>query len=187
MGVGVEGVGVEGLEPEAWEIERLFEHRALGIFGEDVYLIERESDAEELLRPLQAGNTLLDDPANPLVRAMDEAGMGWFIGAWGNRYCEYDYGDLKFEEPCQAIAMAASNGDDRFVDVRIVFLFASAEAANASEGLMQIDELETYREAGELSNDEIRIDAKDEFVVIAFSIAAERAARILGELIDDTY
>ena len=180
---------IEGdeVEIEAWEIEPVFGHQAMGISGEDVFLIEYDDEVEEFLRPLETGSTLFDDPDNSLVRAMDEAGMGWFVGAWGKRYCEKDYGDLKFAEPCLAIALAASNGDDNFVDVRIVYLFDSAEAAKASEGLMRIDELETYREEGELSNDEIKIDAKDEFVIMAFSMTAERAARILGELIDHPY
>ena len=149
---------IEGddIEIEAWRIESLFDNNAVGFAGDDVFLIDTPSEAEEFLGPLYAGDTLLNDSTNPLVRALEKVGTGWLVGAWdGSYYCEKVFDiedDVTVVEDdsgrpqvtripsnyngelsnCLATALTASNSDDDTIDVKWVFLFETEEAANSA-------------------------------------------------------
>ena len=122
--------GEEGeyLGLEVWGGNAILEHRGLVIQGE----------AESAIRVLTAfdrGEDFLDEnESNPLKRAMDKAGDGLVVSAFGD--CENAMIFPSSRPGCEAVAETLKGGDIQTTEIVGVYLFSSQRNAEASlEGI----------------------------------------------------
>ena len=165
----------EAIEYEAWEFDR----GTVAFVDNRIYVmdINYEDSKEYFLAPLSRGENLLKYPEDALLRAIDRAGRGWLLVGWHGVYCEKL--DLA---GCQAMALAATTGDESTVEVNWVTLFDSEEAARDmnDEWSKSAGPVVGVGDATPWVSD---VDSDGEFVIVEASVPEEAAERFLSYLL----
>ena len=162
----IEGTGTNY---EAWGIQGGGPVTAL--LNDQVYWLWDAERSLEFLEPLDQGNTLISDPANPMARAMEKAGSGWLVaGLDGPNHCD----EFNFEfdsETCQAVAFAAVQGSTPefpvTLEINWVILLDSEGNANLLKQAFEEHLKSWERISSSIGRGSIlSVDADGEFVVI---------------------
>ena len=171
----------EDIDYDVWDFDR---DDTVAIVNDQVYWLEPTfSSAREFLDPVAQGDSILDDPQNPLVRAISNVGDGWLVSAMSASTC-YNFNINLDEDTCLAMAFAASSAGDSTIAITwAVLLDGQDSAALLAEGIG--DQLQTSNNVlWGIENIWISSVAVDgDFVVMTLSLTASEG----DELIEDWF
>ena len=171
--------GREELGYVGWQATENYNNESAILSNDQYYIHER---IEGFTQALADGLTMLDNPENPTIRAMEKAGPGWLVVSLeGADYCRDLRVDLD-EDACLSMAFAASSRSRSTIEATWVILFDSEE--NAS---MWKQAIEDVQESSENLPDILkvpwisRLETDGEFIVATGTLNPEEAVELMDE------
>ena len=165
-----------GIDYDVWE----YRGDTVALIQERLYVMEEGFEINrEFLDPAAQGDTLLQYPDHPMLRAVEKAGPGWLVA-----YIHPEITEEVFVEAdmsgCQAMAMAAYTGNSGDVEATWVLLFDSNRDARAVGR-----DIERFIKINEFIGNDVRsswitdVDTDGEFVVVKAILEPDEAVEYL--------